>query len=234
MREQATRDTIRTQPPTVSIIIRTYNRPSFLSECLESVRIQAYPYIETVVVWNGGERATVTAPNLVNVEIRKTSLGAAMNAGVAASSGDYIYVLDDDDMLLPTAIVDSVEVAEGTAADLVFSDLLAFGDGQTAVFQTHCQTFCECLWSKCIPHPSSMYRRSFLLTHSLRYDPEYENAEDYDFILRFLLAEPKMAKVLRPVYLYRIHSSQQRRTLTECVNARRIRSKYAMLSQARP
>lgn len=218
-----------TGQPRVSLIIRTYNRPQYLLECLESVRLQQYPNLETVVVWNGGECQDVNAPNLVNVKIVRTSLGAAMNAGIASASGAYLYVLDDDDMLLGRAISKSVQLAESVGADLVFSDLLVFTDRITAVFMAKIQTFEECLVAKCIPHPSSMYRRSFLRRHSLEYDPQYENAEDYDFLLRMLLAGPKIAKVEQPVYLYRVHASQQSRTATESINAQRIRARWSGL-----
>lgn len=218
--------------PLVSLVIRTYNRPQYLRDCLDSVTDQDYPRLETILVWNGGDRQIVSAPNLVEVKLRRATLGAAMNAGIGAASGEYIYVLDDDDILLPCAISRSVELAEKRGADLVFSDLLCFSEDvpDGGVFTAQVQTFSECLLAKRIPHPSSMYRRSFLVTHKLAYDPQYSNAEDYDFILAFLRRKPIIAKLEDPVYRYRIHATQQYTTATEWPNAMRIRSKWMQIA----
>ena len=218
--------------PLVSLVIRTYNRPHYLRDCLYSVTAQDYTNLETVLVWNGGRHQVVSAPNLVEVKIPRATLGAAMNAGIAAASGAYIYVLDDDDVLLPDAISRSVELAEKERADLVFSDLLCFTENARAagVFVSEVQTFSECLLAKRIPHPSSMYRRSFLVTHSLAYDSQYSNAEDYDFILAFLRMNPIIDRLEEPVYRYRIHATQQYRTKTEWLNAMRIQSKWRRIS----
>ena len=214
--------------PLVSVIVRTYDRPAYLPQCLASLNAQDYPNCEVVIVWNGGKYLEVEGASVRNCIIPRSPLGAAMNAGIASSSGECLYVMDDDDLLLADAISLSVETMRSTGADLVFSDLIKFEEtkGGSGLFLAQPQTFEECLRSKTIPHGSSMYRRPFLAAHSLAYSEDYSNAEDYDFLLAFLACRPKLAKLRKPVYLYRLHPGQQRNTLSEGQNARRIRSKW--------
>lgn len=214
--------------PLVSVIVRTYNRPEYLPECLASIDRQDYASWEVVIVWNGGKYLEVGGESVRNCIIERSPLGAAMNAGMASSSGEYLYVMDDDDLLLPDAISLSVETMRSTAADLVFSDLVKFDEthGASDLFLAQPQSFEECLHSKTIPHGSSMYRRSFLTSHGLAYSEDYANAEDYDFLLALLACRPKMAKLSKPVYCYRLHPAQQRNTPSERQNALRIRSKW--------
>jgi glycosyltransferase involved in cell wall biosynthesis len=214
--------------PFVSVIVRTYNRPEYLPECLASIDRQDYVNRETVVVWNGGKYLDVGEASVKDCIIPRSPLGVAMNAGIASSSGDFLYVVDDDDLLLPGAISLSVEAMRSTGADLVFSELVRFGEtaGSSGLLRAQAQSFEECLRRKTIPHGSSMYRRSFLTAHGLTYSGDYGNAEDYDFLLALLACRPKMAKLSKPVYCYRMHSGQQRNTLSERQNTLKIRSKW--------
>jgi glycosyltransferase involved in cell wall biosynthesis len=216
--------------PLVSLLIRTYRRRRYLRECLATVAAQSYARIEPVVVWNGSEPFDLGADEGQIKHVvtgRRLPLGAAMNAAIAAAQGEFLYVLDDDDQLLPSAIEASVGAAQEHKADLVFSDLILFDDwGETRVLRTKIQMFDECLRQKSIPHPSSLYRRSFLRKHGLAYDDSLPNAEDYDFLLALLRKRPRIAKTAQPVYQYRIHSGQQRGRPSEHKNALLVQEKW--------
>lgn len=93
----------------VSVVIPTYKRSDMLGRAIKSVLRQTYSNIEVLVVSDNEPDDEYTAAALKLVE----SLGddrvklitqehhkngaAARNAGIKASSGDYIAFLDDDD-----------------------------------------------------------------------------------------------------------------------------------------
>jgi glycosyltransferase involved in cell wall biosynthesis len=91
-----------------SIIIPTHDRPQLLQRAVESAR-HAGSDIEIVVVEDGSSTETAAVcrslrdVTLVRLE-RCRGVGHARAAGIAASSGTYISLLDDDDVRLPGSI----------------------------------------------------------------------------------------------------------------------------------
>lgn len=87
----------------VSIIIPTYDRPDYLAEAIESVLQQQGAELEVLVADNGtmGEIKEVAkrfGDQVVYFHLESPGIGLARNAGVAASTGDFIAFLDDDDL----------------------------------------------------------------------------------------------------------------------------------------
>lgn len=92
----------------VSVIIPTYNRADFIAETLESVLTQTYEPCEIIIVDNGSTDDTLArlAPygDVVRVigEAQSGMGGAyARNTGIKHAKGDYIAILDSDDLWHP-------------------------------------------------------------------------------------------------------------------------------------
>ena len=99
--------------PLVSIIIRTKNRPYLLKEALQSIADQTYPYIEAVVVNDGGQdvefiieefKGKIYSTQYISQPSKGRS--AAANTGLSNSRGEWIGFLDDDDIYLPNGVAD--------------------------------------------------------------------------------------------------------------------------------
>ena len=95
--------------PLVSVIIPTYNRPTYLRRCLESVLNQTYKNIEIFVVDdnNPETEARIETEKIMNEYVNGKNVtylkhnfnkngSAARNTGWKHSSGKYITFLDDD------------------------------------------------------------------------------------------------------------------------------------------
>lgn len=92
-----------------SIIINNYNYGQFLREAIESALSQTYPNLEVVVVDDGStdqSRSTIEGYGNRIIPVLKANggQGSAINAGFAASRGEYILFLDSDDFLHPGAV----------------------------------------------------------------------------------------------------------------------------------
>ena len=94
--------------PEVSVILATYNRAKYLTECLQSVLNQTYQDWEFIVVDDGSQDNTF---EIINPYLEKFSKirylkhknrGAALsrNTGIKASFGNYITFIDSDDQYL--------------------------------------------------------------------------------------------------------------------------------------
>ncbi|MFP4686639.1 MAG: glycosyltransferase family 2 protein [bacterium] len=97
----------------VSIVIITSNRRDDLEVCLQSVMIQNYPSLETVVVDNNSSDGTATMirelfPWVKYIGLEENIGIAARNRGFTESEGDLIITLDDDSELPADNVVSRI------------------------------------------------------------------------------------------------------------------------------
>jgi len=97
-----------TDLPLVSVVTRTIaGRGDLLAQALLSVANQTYSNLEHIVVEDGGEAqrevvdriAKINRVPLTYLSVPKIGRSAAGNSGLAAANGDYVFFLDDDDLL---------------------------------------------------------------------------------------------------------------------------------------
>jgi GT2 family glycosyltransferase len=98
-------------PVKVSVVIRTQSRPQLLVEALASLVLQVYPNLEVVVVNDGGPSVATEIVRFQNdLSITLIELphahgrSAAANVGIGKATGDWLLMLDDDDVYLADGI----------------------------------------------------------------------------------------------------------------------------------
>ena len=104
--------------PLVTVIIPTFNRRQWISICLDSIKSQTYPHIETLVIDDGSTDGTVewlkSQPNYsfaqIHVQPKNAGASVARNAGIRLAQGELIVFIDSDDALLPNHIETAVGV----------------------------------------------------------------------------------------------------------------------------
>src|SRR3954447_514030 len=98
-----------TDPPLVSVLIATRDRPSLLSIALECYQQQSYPNRELIVV-DDGEAAPADSAAIEAVGGRliraepATPLGTKLNVGAAEANGLFCQKMDDDDWYAPSFV----------------------------------------------------------------------------------------------------------------------------------
>jgi len=114
--------------PLVTVVITTYDRPSYLRDCVESVLEQTYEPIELVVVDDCSD--TPASETLADVDtdslagyrcVRHSTnrgVNAARNTGVEAGTGSYVAFLDDDDRWVPEKVERQVAAFEAADEDV--------------------------------------------------------------------------------------------------------------------
>jgi glycosyltransferase involved in cell wall biosynthesis len=95
-----------TMHPAVSVVIPAFNAAAYVNEAIDSVLQQSYKPIEVIVVDDGSEDGTqqVIAPYKNKVMYLRKERGgpsSARNVGIRVASGEWIGLLDADDLWLP-------------------------------------------------------------------------------------------------------------------------------------
>ena len=95
--------------PSITVLIPTCDRPQFLPECLESVVAQTLPACQIIVINDGPADETRSicqtyGEHVDYVESNQGGKSCALNRGLQRVAGDYVWILDDDDVALPDAL----------------------------------------------------------------------------------------------------------------------------------
>ncbi len=102
--------------PLVSVVIATRNRSDLVSEAIQSVLDQEHDDfdIELVIIDDGSTDDTQAVLSEFPIDRLVVSTGVGMagarNLGVRHSTGDFIQVLDDDDVLTPSSLASRLAV----------------------------------------------------------------------------------------------------------------------------
>lgn len=88
-----------------SIIIPAYNAEKYIEQCIHSVLSQSYTDYEVIIIDDGSvdgteklcRKAAETVSFVMPYRISHSGAGAARNAGIRRTSGEYVVFLDADD-----------------------------------------------------------------------------------------------------------------------------------------
>ena len=113
--------------PKFSIIVPVYNVDRYLTDCLDSICQQDYSNFELIVVNDGStdnSRAILESYANKDKRIRiynteNNGVSAARNLALSVSSGDYVWMVDSDDLLACNALTMLTEVIRQYAPDII-------------------------------------------------------------------------------------------------------------------
>ena len=124
--------------PRVSVCLMHFNRPKLVEAALSSALGQTYEHTEVLIFDDGSDAPGAIEALAALAETHRVRLvrqdnryrAAAGNGAARAAGGEYVYFLDDDNVLKPHAIETLVHAARTSGADFVgsFSDIFT-GDG---------------------------------------------------------------------------------------------------------
>lgn len=136
--------------PLVSVVIPAYNACTTLGETLRSLQNQSWPNIEIIVVDDGSRDDTWKVLESSDVAVRavrqsNAGLAGARNTGLAAARGQYVALLDADDLCEPERLALQVACLEAHP-DMVLccSDFSAF-DTRGEIARSYCSTYYDAI-----------------------------------------------------------------------------------------
>ena len=230
--------------PLISVIMANYRGARYLAASMKAVLAQSEPRLELILADDASDDDSVAiARGIAAGDPRVKVIASPRNGGPAvtrnlaldATRGDWIAVVDSDDLIHPQRLARLVQAATAAGADIAADDLVHFGAAERAQGRTLLQGLrlsspmrltLDLYLQGNAPGadlPSFGYlkpliRRSVL--GSRRYDPALRIGEDYDLILRLLIDGASFLLLPDPLYAYRRHAgSVSHRLSVETVGA---------------
>lgn len=222
--------------PRISVVIPCYNGERFLAETLGSIDAQTYPVAEVIVIDDG---STDGSAEFVRRWGGKTRLiqqpnqgeSVARNRGIAEATGDWIALLDADDLWTPTKLERQIEVIQRSSEPpcCVFTDFYYFCGSErlrdVARPEVHqlpeyrAQLLCN---SEAAIHPSSTLIR-IDAARAVPFPVETRYAEDMIFFSQLRDHGP-FIRIPEPLTGYRVSNANQSRS--PGFGLRSVRSRY--------
>lgn len=121
--------------PLISVVIPNWNGKKFLAGCLDSLKTQTYEPIEVVIVDNGSKDGSVEYlqenypyVRLVTFPVN-TGFSPAVNAGIKASTGEMVALLNNDTVVDPNWMSELIKaMQEHPEAGSAGCKMLAYDD----------------------------------------------------------------------------------------------------------
>ncbi len=242
--------------PLVSIVITTHNAGRYLPETLDSALAQTHRPIEIIVVDDGStdDTAARVEPYLSSIKFKRQEhggLAAARNAGLEMAGGDYIALLDADDLWLPEKLAVQLEIArKAPESGMIVCDGVEFGGSTRPYLLTG--TVADMLRRSQRGEVTGNFHREFIQHVHLRCPAQTLlprrvveavgpfsdfDAQDFDYYLRVSLRFPITFHSHSLVRCRDRESSmsgpQRRRKLTWCRQRLRVLRAYQRRCEAR-
>jgi glycosyltransferase involved in cell wall biosynthesis len=179
----------------ISVVIPAYNAERTLRSTLESVLDQTCGALEVIVVDDGstdGTESTVKdyaeQGRIKYIKRENGGIAAGRNTGLKACTGDYIALLDHDDLWDSDKIERQVRFIRENGADFVYCYVRRLGlDGKIHAFPVEklqgATAMDDLLKQNWIYSSTVLFKRSLLNTAGLL-DETFRYCEDWDYWLR--------------------------------------------------
>ncbi|NJN48655.1 MAG: glycosyltransferase [Alkalinema sp. RL_2_19] len=200
--------------PKVSLVTTIFNREACLPQAIESVLTQSFTDFE-LILWDDGstDRSLNIAHHYAAQDARIKVIGAshqgrgsAIAQACAQAQGEYIGIVDSDDLLAPNALAITVpHLDQQPHLGLVYTDYTIIDEanqikspGQHQTPYDHDRLLVEFM----IFH-FRIFRHSIYQTVG-GFDPEFDCSQDYDLCLK-ISEVADIQKINQPLYYYRHH-----------------------------
>jgi|688.fasta_scaffold247840_1 glycosyltransferase involved in cell wall biosynthesis len=173
------------QTPYFSLITVVKNGEKNIARCIESVNSQTFKDFEYIIIDGNSTDSTtnIIAQNsdFIDHFVSEDDKGLyyAMNKGLSFASGNYIGILNSDDIYDLHALENIYEITRSRPGASIIYGAIKYLDDQS---KNHFISDVE-LNTKMIYHPAVFVKRSVYLEIG-GFNTKYQIAADYDFILR--------------------------------------------------
>jgi GT2 family glycosyltransferase len=203
--------------PTFSVLMPTYETPErYLRTTIESVLAQAYPLWELCVVDDASPSAHVAdvvreygaRDARIRLLVRSVNghIAQASNDALAMATGEFVALLDHDDVLQPDALFENaLALNEQSDLDFIYSDEdKVHEDGHRSDPYFKPDWSPDTFLTKMYTSHLAVFRRT-LLDEIEGFHAGVDGAQDYDLVLRATERTQRIQHIAKVLYSWRLH-----------------------------
>ncbi len=184
----------------VSVVIPAWNIEKYITQTIESVLCQTYQNIEIIIINDGSTDGTgKILDQYANHDTRiivfnqtNKGISVARNKGFAMATGEYLCIIDADDIMMPNKIESQVCFLEKhPSADFVYSKVFYFNDETNDIFIRDLKTpdGSDIIYRTLLRHGNFISPNAVLFKRSVfetcgGFDESLLSSEDFDYWLK--------------------------------------------------
>ena len=205
--------------PTISVIIPVYNAEKYIEDCLNSVLNQTFSDFEVICVNDGStDDSAFILGNFVKKDPRIKVLNqdnegviSARNKAISHANGEYIYILDCDDIIDSSLFEKSIEAIKKHKGDIITCRVFLFGEGTNYEYRLFPPNKTNMSFTNCLVNSALFSKELFLRAGG--YDITFKNGlEDYDLWLNMLFNQnASIYRIPEILFFYRIKKTFESR-----------------------
>jgi len=231
MKEDLSTDSssISGQKSKISAIMALYNTPhELLNATVKSILAQTFTDFELIIIDDAStieykdffEKFSDNRIKYFKLE-KNAGPGHARNEGIRRAEGQYIAIVDSDDVYLPQRFgVQSDFLDKNSDISLISSAFKQSNNGKIPeVIENHQDIKIFMLFNSAFANPAVMFRKKVFIEKNLFYPENINFGEDYGLWLDAMFAEVKMANLKDVLMVYTRRKGQLSKEKSDIQNS---------------
>lgn len=201
---------------TISVLMCTFREPmEWIKLSLESILKQSYKKIEIILIVDDPDNEELinflelyaSDDKRIRIIINNENIGLvkSLNKGLHYCSGKYIARMDADDIALPTRLEEELNFLVNNDLDVVGCRFESFSDDKILGSRSVPTTINKCNkmlnYTNCVGHPTWLVKKEVYF--ELKGYRNIYGCEDYDFLMRAVLLNYRIACINKILLKYR-------------------------------
>ena len=179
--------------PLVSIITVVFNDAEGLEKTIQSILDQSYTNIEHIIIDGASTDGTLDVIRRTEDKIGywlsepDSGLYDAMNKGLKAASGDYVWFMNAGDLIYQDDTTEKIFSGESDPADIYYGDTMVVNDAYEQVGLRRLRPPEQLNWKSfrqgmLVCHQAILVKRDLADPYNLR----YSHSADFDWVIKVL------------------------------------------------
>ncbi|MFT4524570.1 MAG: glycosyltransferase involved in cell wall biosynthesis [Granulosicoccus sp.] len=196
----------------VSVIIPCYNHGAFVEEAVASVQVGKHPICEVIVVNDGSDDdntekvvSSLETERITVIHQKNKGLSAARNVGICMAKGEYILLLDADNLIDTQYFIQAIKILDSNPETaIVYSDHYRFGKDLIESVYSVPPFSSDRLLAGNFIDACAVFRKSIIDVVGEFDESGMVGFEDWEFWIRCWSKGLKFEHIPEPLFKYRV------------------------------